>query len=124
MRLVEHAADGRDAGHVLDQEAPEALSRRVDAGGVVQTTNERQEFRKIELHLRPASRLEGRTDGSVLDEHFRRGLTAAGGFSVSAAPTTGRGTRGESAVKVTRPLASGLNVPAVAGRPSVRSQSW
>ena len=50
MRLVEHAADRRDAGHLLEQEAPEALSRRVEAGGVVETTNERQEFRKIQLH--------------------------------------------------------------------------
>ena len=50
LTLFDEASGGVRAGHVLDEESPEPLAWRVEAGTVIQPANEHQEFVERDGH--------------------------------------------------------------------------
>src|SRR5262249_39645186 len=112
LAVVDERARRRDVGHVLDQEAAIAFTRRVESRRVVQAADEREQFGERDAHC-----VRGST---TVPEGVER---PDAGSSVPRTPVTGRGTDGTvSVASVTRPAASGTKVPALTGSSAVSSQ--
>jgi hypothetical protein len=65
LTLFDEAPGGVRAGHVLDEESPEPLAWRVEAGTVIQPANEHQEFVERDGHGTMVTNLDASRVGAV-----------------------------------------------------------